>query len=370
MAVALGAAGSFAGAAAARAWTCSSSISSCNEIRTRSTSVTSAQVCGLIRADDEVGRRGVKTRSLRSGGVVRRAVQRTEPELYDGIAHFYDESSGVWEGIWGEHMHHGYYDEEIVEAVVDGDPDHRRAQIKMIEKSLAYAGVPDSKDLKPKTIVDVGCGIGGSSRYLARKFQAKVNAITLSPVQVQRAVDLTAKQGLSDLVNFQVANALNQPFQDGSFDLVWSMESGEHMPDKKKFVGELARVAAPGGRIILVTWCHRDLKPGETSLKPDEQDLLDKICDAFYLPAWCSPSDYVSIAKDLGLQDIKSEDWSEYVTPFWPAVMKTALSMEGLVGLVKSGWTTMKGAFAMTLMIQGYQRGLIKFAAITCRKRD
>lgn len=69
---------------------------------------------------------------------------------------------------------------------------------------------------------------------MARKFQAKVNAITLSPVQVQRAVDLTAKQGLSDLVNFQVANALNQPFQDGSFDLVWSMESGEHMPDKKK----------------------------------------------------------------------------------------------------------------------------------------
>lgn len=38
-----------------------------------------------------------------------------------------------------------------------------------------------------------------------------------------------------------------------------------------KFMGELARVAAPGGRIILVTWCHRDLKPGEKSLKLDEQ---------------------------------------------------------------------------------------------------
>lgn len=302
--------------------------------------------------------------------VTARVAQRTQPELYDGIANFYDESSGVWEEVWGEHMHHGYYDDEIVVADTKGDPDHRRAQIKMIEKSLAYAGVPGSKEGRPKTIVDVGCGIGGSSRYLARKYQAKVQSITLSPVQVQRAVDITAKQGLTELVNFQVANALQQPFPDGSFDLVWSMESGEHMPDKNQFMGELARVVAPGGRVILVTWCHRDLKPGEKSLKPDEQELLNKICDAYYLPAWCSPSDYVSLAKDLGLEDIKNEDWSKYVTPFWPAVMKSALSVQGLMGLAKSGWTTVKGALAMTLMIQGYQRGLIKFAAITARKPE
>lgn len=44
------------------------------------------------------------------------------------------------------------------------------------------------------------------------------------------------------------------PFADNSFDLVWSMESGEHMPDKTKFMGELTRVAAPGGKVIIVTW--------------------------------------------------------------------------------------------------------------------
>jgi tocopherol O-methyltransferase len=70
------------------------------------------------------------------------------------------------------------------------------------------------------------------------------------------------------------------------------------------------------------------------------------------------------------VQDIKNEDWSKYVTPFWPAVMKSALSVQGLMGLAKSGWTTVKGALAMTLMIQGYQRGLIKFAAITARKPE
>jgi len=50
--------------------------------------------------------------------------------------------------------------------------------------------------------------------------------------------------------------------------------------------------------------------------------------------------------------------------------MKSALSVQGLMGLAKSGWTTVKGAFAMTLMIQGYQRGLIKFAAIAARKPE
>ena len=61
----------------------------------------------------------------------------------------------------------------------------------------------------------------------------------------------------------------------------WSMESGEHMPDKEAFVGELVRVTAPGGRIIVVTWCHRELDAtkGETALAPKELRLLKKIND-------------------------------------------------------------------------------------------
>lgn len=52
----------------------------------------------------------------------------------------------------------------------------------------------------PKSIVDVGCGIGGSSRYLAKKFGATSVGITLSPVQAQRANALAAAQGLADKV--------------------------------------------------------------------------------------------------------------------------------------------------------------------------
>ncbi|KAI5055561.1 hypothetical protein GOP47_0029082 [Adiantum capillus-veneris] len=286
----------------------------------------------------------------------------TYSELNEGIAHFYDASSGVWEDIWGEHMHHGYYD--------PGAPlkaDHKQAQIRMIEESLKWAGISEDSGNLQK-IIDVGCGIGGSSRHLARKYGAEVVGITLSPQQAKRATRLTADAGLSSQVSFQVADALNQPFPDGHFDFVWSMESGEHMPDKEKFMSELVRVTKPGGQILIVTWCHRELSSGEESLKLSEQKLLDKVCEAYYLPAWCAPSKYVNLAQTMGLQDIRSADWTENITLFWPAVIASAFSLKGMIGLLKSGWTTLKGAFAMMSMVKGYKSGLIKFALITAHK--
>ncbi|KAL9271140.1 Gamma-tocopherol methyltransferase, chloroplastic-like protein [Drosera capensis] len=307
-----------------------------------------------------------RARSVRgeSVGVVEMVDGRTTEELKKGIAELYDESSGVWEDIWGEHMHHGFYP---LDGVVSLD-DHRDAQIRMIEEALRFAGVSDDPSKKPRSIVDFGCGIGGSSRYLVKKYGASCQGIALSPVQAQRAQALADAQGLGDRVPFQVADALAQPFPDGKFDLVWSMESVEHMPDKKKFVSELARVAAPGATIIIVTRCHRDLSPSEETLRPEEKQLLDKICDSYYLPAWCSTADYVKLLQSLSLQGIKSADWSQYVAPFWPAVIRSAFSWKGLTSLLRSGLKTTRGALVMPLMIEGYKKDLIRLAVITCRK--
>lgn len=298
--------------------------------------------------------------------VLEAGIEENKKKLQLGIAEFYDESSGIWENIWGDHMHHGFYDPDSTVSVSD----HRLAQIRMIEKSLTFASLSEEASKWPKSVVDVGCGIGGSSRYLAKKYGASCVGITLSPVQAQRANALAAAQGLADKVSFQVADALEQPFPDNQFDLVWSMESGEHMPDKAKFVGELARVAAPGGTIIIVTWCHRDLRPDEESLQPWEKNLLKKICDSFYLPAWCSTADYVRLLETMSLQDIKSADWSPFVAPFWPAVIRSALTWKGFTSLLRSGLKTIKGALAMPLMIEGFKKGVIKFAIITCRKPE
>jgi tocopherol O-methyltransferase len=74
-----------------------------------------------------------------------------------------------------------------------------------------------------------------------------------------------------------------------------------------------------------VTWCHRELAAGETALKPREKGLLDKINAVYYLPDWVPPSKYVDYCKKLGLEDVRSEDWTEFIGPFWPAVFRSAL---------------------------------------------
>ena len=114
-------------------------------------------------------------------------------------------------------MHHGFYPK--------GGPmpsSNQQAQIDMIEQTLTTARVQSASSM-----VDVGCGIGGSSRYISRKFGCTARGITLSPKQAARANEITSKAGLGGQVSFQVGDALSQPFEDKSFDLVWSMESGE-----------------------------------------------------------------------------------------------------------------------------------------------
>ena len=160
------------------------------------------------------------------------------------------------------------------------------------------------------------------------------------------------------------------PFEDSAFDLVWSLESGEHMPDKKKFVNELMRVVAPGGRIIIVTSCHRDLKRGEPSLSRKEEKILAKINRAYYLPKWCSVDDYTKLLEKEGAVNIKREDWSYIIAPFWKAVIKSSLNLKSVVGLLKSGFSTIRGAYAMLLMLKGFDSGVIKFGLITCTKKE
>lgn len=282
--------------------------------------------------------------------------ERNREDLTKGIAHFYDRSSKLWEDVWGEHMHHGYY-------IPADRTDHQQAQIDLIDEVLKWANATEAKN-----VVDVGCGIGGSSRHIAKKFDCAASGITLSPYQAARGNELAKEQGLDSKVNFQVANALSMPFEKDSFDLIWSLESGEHMPDKAKFVNELIRVTAPGGRIIVVTWCHRDLEPSETGLTKKEDKLLAKINRAYYLPRWCSVNDYVDLMKSEGLTDIRRDDWSHIIAPFWRAVIKSSLNLKSAYGLLKSGFSTIRGAYAMLLMLRGFDKGLIKFGLITATK--
>jgi tocopherol O-methyltransferase len=287
-------------------------------------------------------------------------------DLYQEIQQFYDASSGLWEQIWGEHMHHGYYGRSGNNKV-----NRRQAQIDLIEELLSWAGYTETDSAtNPKTIIDVGCGIGGSSLYLAQKFDANVTGITLSPVQANRATDRAKNVGLQEQVQFQVANALEMPFPDNQFDLVWSLESGEHMPDKTQFLAECYRVLRPGGKLILATWCHRSTDSVAGALTKDEERHLGEIYRVYCLPHVISLPDYEAIAVQCGFKDLRADDWSISVAPFWDVVIDSAIKPEAILGLFQSGWRTIEAALSLRLMSRGYSRGLVKFGVLTAKKSN
>ena len=97
-------------------------------------------------------------------------------------------------------------------------------------------------------VLDLGCGLGGSSRYLAAECGCRVAAIDLTPNFVEVARILTARCGLADRVEIRQGNALALPFQDGTFDHVWSFAVTMNVADKEGLAREVARVLKPGGR--------------------------------------------------------------------------------------------------------------------------
>jgi len=175
------------------------------------------------------------------------------------VAKEYDEwtQDGILEYYWGEHIHLGYYNQDEMKAGYK-NKDFKQAKYDFVDEMMKLGNIDPSTDSTAK-VLDVGCGFGGTSRYLAKRLgpKSQVTGITLSPKQVERGTQLAKEAGLNN-VQFVKMDALKMEFPDNSFDIVWACESGEHMPDKKKYIEEMMRVLKPGGKFVMATWCQRD----------------------------------------------------------------------------------------------------------------
>ncbi len=97
-------------------------------------------------------------------------------------------------------------------------------------------------------VLDLGCGIGGSARYLAATMGCRIVGVDLAAEFVEAAIGLTARCGLSGLAEFQVGDATSLPFEGESFDVVWTQHVGMNIADKPAWIGEIARLLKPAGR--------------------------------------------------------------------------------------------------------------------------
>jgi MPBQ/MSBQ methyltransferase len=281
----------------------------------------------------------------------------------DTVANSYDQwtEDGILEFYWGEHIHLGHY----------GSPprqkDFLKAKSDFVHEMVRWGGL----DQLPAgtTVLDVGCGIGGSSRILAREYGFAVTGITISPEQVKRAQELTPE----DLdAQFRVDDAMALSFPDASFDVVWSVEAGPHMPDKAIFARELMRVLKPGGVLVLADWNQRDDR--QIPLNFWEKPVMQQLLDQWSHPAFSSIEGFSELLEATGLVQGKviTADWTEPTLPSWPdSIWQGIIRPDGLVRFGFTGFIkSLREVPTLLLMWLAFSRGLCRFGLFRALRAD
>jgi tocopherol O-methyltransferase len=177
------------------------------------------------------------------------------------IRTLYDRISPYYRSLWGEHIHHGYW--------IRGDETKEQAQVQLIEHLAQLAGIASGA-----CILDVGCGFGATSIYLARNYKAEATGITISPIQVEMASKAASAAEANAKFLLMDAQAMNF---NRSFDVVWSVESISHYQNLQAFFASAAGLLKPGGTLAVIDWFKKEnLKPAEYKkfIEPIEKGML------------------------------------------------------------------------------------------------
>ncbi|EAQ85883.1 hypothetical protein CHGG_07136 [Chaetomium globosum CBS 148.51] len=267
----------------------------------------------------------------------------TMQALKDRIKLHYDLASDYYLSLWGEHIHHGYWPTAASKAADSKET----AQLNLIRLLLAVAEMPGAGEfgggddgrattttaagtaLEGTTgsvvaaaaaaaaavaakkeqevggarlrILDVGCGVGGTARYLARELGAAVTGLTISGKQVDMATRWASTSPPEATVG------------RGDFDVVWISEALSHFPNKALFFQNSHKLLRSGGKLVLADWFKaEDLTESvfDADIKPIEDGMLT--------PPLCTQQGYVDFATGAGLKVLGGpKDISKDVSKTW-----------------------------------------------------
>ena len=171
-------------------------------------------------------------------------MEKTAEDLdyHKKIVQYYKESENAYKDSWDLKtslaIHYGYWDEKV--------KSFPQSLIRMNEVMMETAGIKSTDH-----VLDAGCGVGGSSIFLAKTLGCKVTGITLSERQVGQARTNAKDKAVDQLVDFEVMDYSNTHFPDASFDVVWGCESICYADSKEKFIKDAFRLLKPGGRLVV-----------------------------------------------------------------------------------------------------------------------
>lgn len=217
------------------------------------------------------------------------------------INEYYDRSHFDYRMVWTSRRelayHFGYFDNKV--------QSHRQSLLRINEIMADQAGLTTGA-----RVLDAGCGIGGSSVWLAREHRAKVVGIALGERQLWRASAYARMHGLSSQLSFVVADYTQTPFPAASFDFVWAQESLCHASDKGAFYAEAARLLRPGGRVIVAEF----VRSGR-HLSAETERIVRVWLDGWAIPDLDTCAEHVASIERAGLEPATVSDVTINVLP-------------------------------------------------------
>ncbi|KAH6641614.1 S-adenosyl-L-methionine-dependent methyltransferase [Chaetomium tenue] len=348
----------------------------------------------------------------------------TMQALKDRIKLHYDLASDYYLSLWGEHIHHGYWPTAASKA----SDSKETAQLNLIRLLLAVGEMPGAGEFAggnhgvattttaggtalegtgpaakeqevggaPLRILDVGCGVGGTARYLARELGAVVTGLTISGKQVEMATRLSKAEGAGAAdgagasgdangdegfiavgdkggqVRFVELDAekMGEYFApggdggEGGFDVVWISEALSHFPNKALFFQNSHKLLRSGGKLVLADWFKaEDLAESvfDADIKPIEDGMLT--------PPLCTKQGYVDFATGAGLKVLGGpKDISKDVSKTWDISWSLVQNPSLWAFAFSQGRDGIAFLQAFRAMRRGYANGTFRYAVMSFSK--